>query len=326
MTFRNFKKAVVLLMRYPNNVWLNFLHNFKHYDVYVFIDDNSKDFKQLFKNVNKKINFIQIDDNFCKYRGYYNSVIKTDNVPYKVLSWDKALFYFCWMNNIYEHVWFVEDDVFFSNEEIILKIDDAHKDSDLLVSEHTIHYGTDKSSEPQWEHWHCAWGKTDPPWAKSMACMCRLSNKLLKKVKEFVNSNGKSEFIEFIFNTLAMHHNLKIDTPVELSKIYYRNDWGTNIDLKYCYHPFKNINDHITIRQNHKINCVDVFGNIDYDSAKKFNFHEFQFYIDNLPDGFDFNVYYEKYSKSLIDNTTGSMAWDWFYNGQYLNRIYKIEK
>lgn len=58
--------AIVLLARYPDNIWLNFLNNFYDYDIFVVIDNNDNDFCKLFEKINSKINFIQIDDNYCK--------------------------------------------------------------------------------------------------------------------------------------------------------------------------------------------------------------------------------------------------------------------
>ena len=327
MMFRHFNKAIVLLTRYPNNLWLNFLHNFQNYDIYVFIDDNTKDFKQLFESVNKKINFIQLDDDFCQQRGYYNSLIQTGNVPNKVLAWDKALLYFCWLNNNYEHIWLVEDDVFFLNEELVFNMDNYYKDADLLTPEHCINSsGNTCGHQTGWPHWHCAHGRFNKPWAKSMVCMCRLSRRLLCKIKEYKNNHGKLEFHEILFNTLAMHNNMKVETPPELSKIDYLVDWGVNIDTHYCYHPMKTMNHHNIIREKNMIYFDNLFNNINYKKAKNFSFNEFQFYIDNLPEDFDFDVYLEHNISSMADNSKGSIAWDWFHYGQYENKIYKIDK
>jgi len=319
--------AIVLLTRYPNNVWINFLHNFNNYDIFVVIDDNEKDFKELFKNVNKKINFIQIDDDFCKDRGYHNALIQTGNVPDKVLAWDKALLYFCWLNNNYEHIWLIEDDVFILSEENIINMDNFYKESDLLVPEHSINnYGNTNGHETGWPHWHCAHGRFDKPWAKSMVCMCRLSRKLLRKIKEYVDNRKTIVFHEIMFNTLCLHNNMKVDTPPELSRICYQIDWGVDVDTYYSYHPMKCINDHTVIREKNLIFFDNLFNNVDYNLGKSYNFNEFKLYIDNLPEGFDFDIYLERNHSSMTDNSKESIAWDWFHYGQYENKIYKKEK
>ena len=41
------KNAIVLLTRLPNEVWLNFLQNFKKYDVYVCIDCTKKKLREI---------------------------------------------------------------------------------------------------------------------------------------------------------------------------------------------------------------------------------------------------------------------------------------
>jgi len=315
--------AIVLLTRYPDNVWLNFLNNFYDYDIFVVIDDNNNDFCKLFEKANSKINFIQIDDHYCKRGCYYNSLIKTGNVPDKVLAWDKALFYFCLINTYYDNVWFVEDDVFFLSENVIKNIDNQYPTSDLLTASNEMnHNGNCNGHETDWPHWHCVNNKMSLPWAKSMVCMCRLSNRLLNDVKKYVDNNKILVYHEIMFNTLACQNNYKIDTPNELSTIQYNTKWDiNNLNTNYCYHPLKNFQDHNLLRQWNMIYFHNLFNDINYNWVEKFYFDEYDFLKKHLPEDFNFIFYRE--NNNLNHLSDNDVIWDWFNYGKYENKKYK---
>jgi hypothetical protein len=115
----------------PNEIWIEFLSKFTKYDIYIILDDNSRDYKRdyyKFQFTNNKyttftnvINIIQIDDLECEKNGFSESTTVT--IPKKVTSWDKAIYYFSSINKNYDKVWFFEDDVFFHNEQSLLNID-----------------------------------------------------------------------------------------------------------------------------------------------------------------------------------------------------------
>ena len=88
MVNKNSNSAIALLCRYPDNIWLNFLENFSKYDIYIIIDENKNDYDELYKQINHKLNIIQIDDNYCIQNGFYNFVHPTSNLPNKPLSWE----------------------------------------------------------------------------------------------------------------------------------------------------------------------------------------------------------------------------------------------
>ena len=57
------KKAIGLVTYKPNEVFLEFLNFFSHYDVYIIIDDNTSDYNDLKKKYSNLF-FVQIDNNF----------------------------------------------------------------------------------------------------------------------------------------------------------------------------------------------------------------------------------------------------------------------
>ena len=234
------KNAFCLLTFKPNDIWIDFLSKVVDYDIYVFIDDNSMIYKSPYPN----IKFIQYNDDECYNKGWYdiNFFIKKD-----VTAWDKALYYFSIINTSYEYVWFCEDDVFIPNMNVLTKLDNKYNNIDLICKEHLIN---DKGLDVKdgWPHWHKA-NTFNLPWVHSMQCICRISNKLLSKINDYVIKNNKLEFLEILFSTLAHQNQLTIENPNELSKITWREVFDYDkLDTNILYHPMKNIDDHKLLR------------------------------------------------------------------------------
>jgi hypothetical protein len=115
--------AICLVTFRPNKIWCEFLNVFKKYKIFIIVDDNKLDLCD-FKNNYENINFIQIKNETCKLNGYINT-----NFFIRLISgWDKALYYFGVENKMYDYVWFIEDDVFFYNEDTIVNIDNKYID------------------------------------------------------------------------------------------------------------------------------------------------------------------------------------------------------
>jgi len=314
--------AIVLITRYPNNIWLNFLNNFNCYYIYVSIDNTSRDFTNLFDKTKSKVTFIQMSDDFCKSNGYQNALIPTGNIPNKpTTAWDKALFYFCLIRSNYKHVWFIEDDVFFLKESVIENIDNNYNDSDLLTPFNDINTNGTMSG---WENWYTIAGKMNTPWSRSMVCACRLSNRLLKLIKQYANEKKTLVYHEVFFNTLAYQNNYKIDNPTELSTVHYNTRWNENeLNLNHFYHPIKNIKIHNKLRCNNWVYFDNLFNNINYAEVKQFNFNIGSFVLRHFifPDGFNFCCYRE--NNDMKNWSDEAIAWHWFTYGQYESRKYK---
>lgn len=311
------KIALALVSRNPNYIWLNFLNSFKNYDIYIFIDDNNEDFNEKYKNIYKNLNIIQIDDNFCKNNGYYNCLIKVYNISKDTLAWDKALFYFCTLNTNYDYLWIIEDDIFFMNETFIINIDQKYPNSDLLTKENRINYDGDLTT---WENWWAVKDNLKLPWCISMVCACRLSKRLLKKIKEYVNHHNRLTYHEAHFNTLAYQNNFLIDNPIEFQHIGYLVDWNicNGLDPNKFYHPVKNINEHLIVREKNGFIYNDYSNLI---NNQKINFI---FNIYNLlPNKFNLLVY--KYENPDLDNfNEEGLIWHFLRYGYDENRIYKL--
>ena len=237
----NKKQVLCILTRYLNQYWIDFLKTFTQYDTYLVIDDNSIIHDKIIEGVH----IVQVDDETCRANNYYKSSSWTNLKD--IISWDRALYYFNHIETDYENIWFLEDDVFIMSEKTIIDIDVQYKDSDLLTSFHEINPTGDIYAG--WDHWVNVIHRIGTPWAHSLVCACRLSRPLMKKVDEYLNDRHLM-IIEALFNTIAIHYNLKVSNPTEMATTIKYNtpcDYN-NINTNYIYHPVKKIEDHIFIR------------------------------------------------------------------------------
>ena len=219
---------ICLITSKPNNNLLEFLNTFKNHDVYIIIDDNNT----IYSNGKyKNLTFIQIDPQECENAGFINSCRPTINK--NVIAWDKALYYISTINKEYSHTWFMEDDVFLYNEEILNKLDSKYSTSDILTQK----YGESNNSWAHFKNLNYS-NNYSPPYYNTMICACRMSRKMMGLIKQFANKNKSLQFIESLFPTIAIKNNLKYDTPSEFDKI----DWQyieVTSDKNFIYHPVK---------------------------------------------------------------------------------------
>ena len=152
---------------------------------------------------------------------------------------------------VYENIWFLEDDVFIMNEDVLLKIDEKYPTSHLLSAFHEINEKGDVYHG--WNHWVNVIHRIGTPWAHSLISASRLSNVLLYHINDYVKDRPLL-FIESLFNTLALHKQLQVDNPDEMKEtITYDKKWDREqIDISKIYHPFKKMEDHEYIRKKNK--------------------------------------------------------------------------
>jgi hypothetical protein len=241
------KNAICLISKIPNEIWLNFLNEFTNYEIFVIIDDNSNDFVTLYKDIFTKINFIQINNDECLVNGYFNSSnISHDQTKNLIYGWDKAIYTFSKIITDYDNVWFIEDDVFISNESSLINIDKKFIRDDLLCESHHI---SEDENMNGWYHSFHVIPNIGPPRSRSMMCAFRASKRMLNLILNFVNKNKKLFYIEALFTTIAYQNNLTISNPTELATITWANSWNNNeFFTNNLYHPIKNIKEHTNIR------------------------------------------------------------------------------
>ena len=230
--------AICLITFRPNKMWCDFLNGFMNYKIFIIVDDNQIDLRQ-YKHNYRNIVFITIDNEQCKAHGY----IDTNFTLRKLISgWDKALYYFGVENHNYEFIWFMEDDVFFYNENSIVHIDKKYT-SDLLSNSYDENNGT-----KSW-HWHRITINCSPPYYNGMMCIVRMSTRMMQCIHDYAYKNKTLFFLEALFPTLAIKHNLLYDTPDEFKTVHYRHEFQKeHINKHNLYHPVKNVNDHVYFR------------------------------------------------------------------------------
>jgi hypothetical protein len=240
--------AIALLTLNPRYELIEFYKNISSnkYDLYCIVDNNNINYSL----IKDGVNFIQIDDNFCAENGFhgFNPVIRKTNTAL-VSAWDKAIFYFCRLNRSYEHIWFLEDDVFVPDLNLFHTTDSQYKNADLISNKIKIN----KTGELEgWIWWKMASESNIPlPWVKSMVCACRVSKILLQLLDHYVSEHkDRSDFIEYIFHTLALHNGLIIKEAEVLSGILYRREWvQEELNSRTFYHPIKSIEQQILFRE-----------------------------------------------------------------------------
>jgi hypothetical protein len=239
------KTAIALLTRNPVEAWVNFLKDFKNYDVFFIVDDNIFNYTKLYERVRPQINFVQIDNKICESLGYKyaNTVFMPSK---KVIAWDKAFYYFGVVNTNYDDVWFIEDDVFFKSENDLLNIDARYNSNQVLTKSHM---STENGQHNGW-FWPRLKIHAEMPYFKCMVCACRLSRSLFESIDNYVKKQGELFFIEALIPTLTRKNNLSHAFVKELETIHYDKKWEETDFLtpNNLYHPAKKFDMHKELR------------------------------------------------------------------------------
>ena len=270
--------AIVLLCYQPHHELLVFYQKFHllNYHVYFLVDDNHWQTEDV-----EGITFIQIDDYVCVEQGFYdlNPAILKDS---KCSAWDKAVYFFSRSKTCYDHVWFIEDDVFIPAPESLVNIDARYGDADIISANNIVNSTGELKS---WWWWQLVPENVFPlPWGRSMVCVVRMSKATLLAVGETLHQRRsemhgnwlrklfsgllkhlpvrttdyaivrylqyqKYPFIEYLFHTVALQHHLQIVAAEELSGIVWRKDWTVaEMNQQGLYHPVKDKDSHSLLR------------------------------------------------------------------------------
>lgn len=234
--------ALVFLCVEPNKYLIELALEIKSEDLSIFIVIDNSEYD--ITNLPSDITAIQYDNAICQSEGYIGSLLKvTLKNVFRPCAWDKALYHFCVKDLSYEHVYFIEDDVFVSDKNIFRNLDKIYKNTDLLCS-----FNIPQEDDPEWYHWR-EYNTLQKPWYHSMMCACRLSKTLLGHIAKYAKINNRLSFHEFFYNTLAKNNNLTIQTPEEFKNIYWRYKWDLSKLIKgNLYHPLKEMELHQTYR------------------------------------------------------------------------------
>jgi hypothetical protein len=125
------KTVIAFLTKTPSEDLLKFANEISEFfDIYVIIDDNNYKCKK-----NNFINLIQIDNDECKKHSFvFLETQYNDTSDKNIYSWEKAIYYFNYINTDFDYVWFIEDDVFISSIEAIIKLENKCDNYDLVCA------------------------------------------------------------------------------------------------------------------------------------------------------------------------------------------------
>lgn len=231
---RNHNVAVAILIRNPAIGWIKFLSKFKNYDTYLIIDDNLKKYYS-----NSSVNYYQVNDDECINNGYQYSTKEYNPSSKPVISWDKALYYFCEINTNYDFVWFIEDDVLFYEENDLLYYENnEYKNIDFLcngVSPRSTNYNG--WLWPKFSHNI----KLPDPHFMSLVQATRMSKKMLNSIKTYINKHKRLFFIEGFFATICIHNNL---THKSVKMNHIVNNKIEQLKRNHFNHPIKDLSIH----------------------------------------------------------------------------------
>jgi hypothetical protein len=240
--------AIAFLGRNPQSELIDFYKKLDktNHDIFYFIDNNEMELV-----VDREIKFIQIDDQLCIEHGFHSltHVGRVSEFGKTLSSWDKAVFYFFKVNKSYDHIWFVEDDVFVPTHDVFKEIDQSFIEEDLLSVSNVVNRTGEFET---WHWWHSMLKSNLPlPWAMSMCCAIRVSSKLINTVGAHISLNKNCEkFHEFIFHTLAIHNDLTVREIKNLEGILNIKDWEKEeINNQTLFHPVKSMAKQVEFRE-----------------------------------------------------------------------------
>jgi hypothetical protein len=238
------KQAICLIMHKPDETrrnLLQFYSTIREYDVFVVLDDNTDDYRELKQNF-PALRFIQIRNEDCMNAGYTNTSFITLRKP--VAGWDKAVYFFGTQATDYDRVWITEDDVFFYDETTVKNIDAKYPEHDIVCN------GPMTDADLGIWLWKYIRITFPPPYFCGMMCMCRFSRKMLNAIHEYAVLNHTLFFLEALFPTLAYKHQLRYTGSIpELATITHRDKFAmTDFTKTKLYHPVKDLQSHATIR------------------------------------------------------------------------------
>lgn len=230
------KNAICFIVREYNELLFEFAESCTfEYDVYIVIDDNSTIIPS--KN---NVNIIQINNQECLDNYFIKSTYRFNQ---DVTGWDKAFYYFSNSVVNYDHVWFLEDDVYFGNSNILKNIDNKYPDIDMLCEgDRKI----TKDFPPNDFKLPIEFRNTlKMSIYQSMICAVRISKNVLNLLKLTAQKYKRLYFHELLLLSLVKHNNLSYLRIEELSTIIYRHEWKYNIiksKPSNLFHPIKDLN------------------------------------------------------------------------------------
>ena len=207
--------ALCLLCLNPKEVWCEFLNVFTHYRIYMMVDNEATDIAPLSARY-PNIQFLQVPAAVCGSAGFKD--INQFGVKKLISAWDKATYYFAHIDHRHEHIWFIEDDVFFHSEQTLRAIDAKYPEEDLLCN------SPFKPKPSLFSVWgNDVHANMPGPYHIGMLCASRHSRRFLDCLREHATREGALCFLEVCFPTTAVQRGLRYVRPAELYTVVFPN-------------------------------------------------------------------------------------------------------
>lgn len=248
------KKAIALIVKEPNEIYLEFLAEFVSYDIYIIVDSDEELSNLTKLDKYRNLNFVQLSNQHCINHGFRN--VNFIGIKKVISGWDKALLFFSVIIPLkYEHIWFIEDDVFFLNERVLVNLDIKYPSQDLIANCDFKKSKSDKNNDWVW----CLIDiKIERPWYAGMMCATRLSTLLLQGIRWYALKYNTLFFLEALFPTMTSYFKLSYVQPNELTTVTYRDVFFEDKECKkdkeylqietHIFHPMKDLNKHKELR------------------------------------------------------------------------------
>jgi len=232
------KSTVCLLCVCPDKGVVAFAEKMAEiYDMYIVCDNVACEVSET-----SRIKFLRINDEDARAAGYHSV---NASIPKNPSAWDKALYYFCEVDQTPQNVWFVEEDVFIPRPGIFRDLNAKYPDTDFITKQHVS-----QDADPEFYWWYQAEGNMEKPYYRSLVCASRLSRRLLNEVKAFVEEKHRLFYLEVIFSTIVEQKKMSLVMPEELQTIIFRHDWSADmVDEDHLYHPIKDVKLHDSYRE-----------------------------------------------------------------------------
>lgn len=223
-------QSICIICNKPNPVLIEFYRKFVIYDIYLIIDDNTTEYKSEYENVK----YVQINNIHCTNYGIQN--LSTITLRKPVSGWDKALFFFIYINKNYENIWFIEDDIFIYDENTLRTIDEKNPVADIICNS--------SFEEAKLDEWLWNWIRVEfqPPYYCGMMCACRMGRKMLDALKDYSIRHKTLFFLEACFPIIAKKYDLQYANPEEIKTVTHRNQFAIEeFNRTNIFHPAKDI-------------------------------------------------------------------------------------
>ena len=181
---------------------------------------------------------------------------------FKTCAFAYAIYLAC--NSDDEYSWFIEDDVIFSSNNTIKKLDESIT-ADLLCRNHS-HI----TESMDWLHWIEALHESPFELGilhRSLQCVCRCSKRLLDQIALMASSYKRLFYIEYILNTICAKNNFTVVNPSCMQGIFYKPQQQIQLHGHEIIHPVKNEDERLKLmafQKNNESNIIATKTNHTY--------------------------------------------------------------